>query len=228
MIDIITSNIQDRPIYFSVTCQGDKLMGLDDYTEMDGMALRIVPFKSQSERNMYIYGAGKMDYDYTYDVIMNKYKWGNFDKQQLFVDKSYGPSVQAFRMIMMRLANGLLAKGDTERASAVAMKYFESFPNMNFQYDGRAMPFIQALLMAKKYDEAKKHIKILGDETLDMLEFFETLSPSEIQAGFQQDKAFAASSIPEILQAAKETGDSQFASELEAKLKKFQTAPINN
>ncbi|HUN17003.1 MAG TPA: DUF2723 domain-containing protein [Saprospiraceae bacterium] len=228
VIDIITSNIQDRPIYFSVTCQGDKLMGLDDYTEMDGMALRIVPFKSQSERNMYIYGAGKMDYDYTYDVIMNKYKWGNFDKQQLFVDKSYGPSVQAFRMIMMRLANGLLAKGDTERASAVAMKYFESFPNMNFQYDGRAMPFIQALLMAKKYDEAKKHIKILGDETLDMLEFFETLSPSEIQAGFQQDKAFAASSIPEILQAAKETGDSQFASDLEAKLKKFQTAPINN
>jgi hypothetical protein len=226
--DIITSNINDRPIYFSVTCHGEKLMGLDDYTEMHGMALRIVPVKSASERNMYIYGAGKMDLDYTYDVVMNKYKWGNFDKQKLFVDKSYGPSVQAFRMIMMRLTNGLLAKGDTERATAVANKYFESFPNMNFQYDGRSMPFIQALIAGKKFDDAKKHLNILSAETLDMLEFYDTLSPEDLQGGFQQDKAFASSTVSEILQVAKDIGDAQFLAELEAKLKKYQNAPVNN
>lgn len=227
VIDIIQSNINERPVYFSVTCQGEKLMGLDDYTTMDGMALRIVPVKSPSEK-MYIYGSGRMDYDYTYDIIMNKYKWGNFDKQKLFVDHSYGPSTQAFRMIMMRLTNGLLQKGDTERAANIAKKYFEVFPNMNFQYDGRVMPFIQALIAAKKMDDAKAQLKILADETLDMLEFYDTLKPEELNAGFQQDRGFAASTVQDILQNAKELGDAQFNTELENKLKKYLTAPISN
>lgn len=50
VLDIINSNINDRPVYFSVTCQGEKLMGLDDYVSVEGLALRIVPTKTASEK----------------------------------------------------------------------------------------------------------------------------------------------------------------------------------
>ncbi|HRI01550.1 MAG TPA: DUF2723 domain-containing protein [Saprospiraceae bacterium] len=228
IMDIIYSNIHERPVYFSVTCHGEKLMGMDDYTEMDGMALRIVPKKSISDKSMYIYGAGSMNYDYTYEAVMNKYKWGNFDKQKLFVDHSYGPSIQALRMVMMRLAAGLAAKGDMERAGNVAAKFFEAFPNMNFQYDVRVMPFIQTLVDAKRIDEAKKHLNILVDETIDMLEFYETLSPQELEGGFQQDKAYTQSAVREIVERAKLMGDATYSSEIENKLKRFIPANLPN
>ena len=227
ILDILYSNIADRPIYFSVTCHGEKLMGLSDYVNMDGMALRIVPVKSISEKNMSIYGAGKMDLDFTYDVVMNKYKWGNFDKKQLFVDHSYAPSVQAIRMVMMRLAEGLQRKGDLERAGKVAAKFFEVFPNMNFQYDARVLPFVDNLIAAGNKTEGQKQIQTLADETLDMLEFYSTLSPDEIQGGFEQDQAFTQSSVPEIIQRAKLI-DPSFGTAIESQLKKYIPASMPN
>lgn len=63
----------------------------------------------------------------------------------------------------------------------------------------------------------------MSAETLDMLEFYDTLSPEDLQGGFQQDKAFASSTVSEILQVAKDIGDAQFLAELEAKLKNIKT-----
>jgi len=53
VMDIIVSNIYDRPVYFSVTCKDDKLMGLDDYTQLEGMGLKIIPVKTPSNRNFF-------------------------------------------------------------------------------------------------------------------------------------------------------------------------------
>ncbi|HRI32807.1 MAG TPA: DUF2723 domain-containing protein, partial [Saprospiraceae bacterium] len=228
VLDIINSNINDRPVYFSVTCQGEKLMGLDDYVSVEGLALRIVPTKSPSEKNMYIYGSGKMDLEKSYDAIMNKYRWGNFDKKELFVDHSYAPSIQGLRMTMMRLCAGLEAQGDKERAGNVAAKFFESFPNMNFQYDVRVMPFIQTLMAAGRKDEAKKHLKILAIETEDMMNFYNSLSPEDLASSFAQDKSFTASAVREILQRAKELQDPEFEKEMQTLLSKFQSTPVNN
>lgn len=155
VLDIIYSNILDRPIYFSVTCQQEKLMGLQDYMNLEGLALRITPVMTPSDRSLSIYGSGRMDVERSYDVVMNKYKWGNFDKKKLYVDHAYAPSVQGLRMMMMRLGSILESQGDTARAATVANKYFESFPNMNFQYDIRVMPFIQMLISGGKLDDAK-------------------------------------------------------------------------
>ncbi|MDQ3141712.1 MAG: DUF2723 domain-containing protein [Bacteroidota bacterium] len=226
VLDIINSNINDRPIYFSVTCHGEKLMGLDDYTNLEGMALRIVPVKSVSDKNMYIYGAGKLDVNQTYDVIMNKYRWGNFDKEQLFVDHSYAPSVQAMRMIMMRLMSQLMAQGDMERASKIALKYFEAFPNMNFQYDGRIMPFIQVLVDAGKSEDAKKHLKILAQETKDMLEFYQSLSTEDLEASFGQDKAYAQQTAREVIERSKRFNDENYSKEMNDLLAKYNPQQV--
>ena len=228
VLDIIHSNINDRPIYFSVTCQIEKLMGLEDYTSMEGLALRIVPVRTPSDRSMFSYGSGKMDVDKTYGALMNKFKWGNFDKQKLFVDHSYAPSVQGLRMMMMRLASLYEARGDKEKAAAVALRYFESFPNMNFQYDLRVMPFIQSLVSAGKLDDAKKHLRILATETADMMNFYNSLSAEELKSSFQQEKAYANSSVREIILRSSEFQDPEFEKEMKELLSKYDLAPVNN
>ncbi len=228
VLDIIYSNILDRPIYFSVTCQQEKLMGLQDYMNLEGLALRITPVMTPSDRSLSIYGSGRMDVERSYDVVMNKYKWGNFDKKKLYVDHAYAPSVQGLRMMMMRLGSILESQGDTARAAAVANKYFESFPNMNFQYDIRVMPFIQMLISGGKLDDAKKHMKILAEEIADMMNFYNSLSPDELTSSFQQDKSFAESGIREISNMLSQFKDQEFENQIRTMFAKYLPSPVNN
>ncbi len=224
VLDIINSNMYDRPIYFSVTCSSEKLMGLQDYMALEGMALRVVPTKTQSDQSLYIYGSGKVDLDKSYEAIMNKFRWGNFDTYKQFVDHSYAPSIQAMRMVIMRTAMGLMAKGDKERAVQLANKFFEAFPNMNFQYDVRIMPFIETLIEGGDMESAKKNLKILATETLDMLEFFDSLSPDQLEKGFSQDRSLSLSAVREIIERSKLVNDPQFEAEIAGMLNKYNAA----
>jgi hypothetical protein len=223
VLDIINSNMYDRPIYFSVTCNGEKLMGMDDYTNLEGMALRVVPVKTKGDPMLYIYGAGKDDLDRTYDVIMNKFRWGNFDKEQQFIDHSYAPSIQAMRMIMMRTALGLQQAGDKERAIKMANKYFEAFPNMNFQYDVRIMPFVQVLIESGDLESAKKELRTLATETLDMLEFMDTLTTEDLNKGFTQEKGSCMAAVREIMEKSKVLNDPQFLKDMESMFNKYNS-----
>jgi len=48
VLDIIHSNSWDRPIYFATTVSDDSKIGLNNYLQMEGMAYRLVPKKSEN------------------------------------------------------------------------------------------------------------------------------------------------------------------------------------
>src|SRR5690606_29448393 len=58
VLDVLMSNFYDRPIYFSVTCQESKLLNLNDYMQLEGLGLRVIPVRTPSQREFYIYGSG--------------------------------------------------------------------------------------------------------------------------------------------------------------------------
>ena len=164
ILDIIASNNWNRPIYFSVTCRPEKLMGLNDYLQLEGMGLRLIPVKSQSDGRFGMLGSGRVAVDSMYNNIMTKFKWRNFDKKQLFVDKSYNPSVYSMRGAMIRLATTLLQQGDKERAMNVADKCLEVYPNMNFAYDTQTLSIIRIYEQAGDLERGKKHVITLAEE----------------------------------------------------------------
>ena len=132
VMDVVVSNFYDRPIYFSITCQSDKLLGLNNNMELEGLALRVSPTNTRVKSQLpSIYGFGDIDLDKTYNVVMNKWKWGNFDKQHLFVDRSYMAELQAMKLVMLRAAIEFDRSGDKKRAVEMVDKYFEAFPHMN-------------------------------------------------------------------------------------------------
>jgi hypothetical protein len=221
ILDLIASNINDRPIYFSVTCREDKMMGLADYSQMEGLGLRIIPVASKSDASLGIYGSGRISTDKAYDNIMTKWKWGNFDQKQLFVDRSYGAAIQAMRLTMLRTSFNLLYEKDTTQAVAMANKYFQSFPNMNFRYDAGIVPFINVLVSGKAYADAKKNLEILAEETRQHLEFYLSLDTDDMQS-FQQDFNYAMRSVTELLSLSKQVEDPQFEKLIQDKVGKFQ------
>ncbi len=49
ILDIVRNNLQNRPIYFAVTCGNDEMVGLGEYTVCEGLARRVTPWKFQRQ-----------------------------------------------------------------------------------------------------------------------------------------------------------------------------------
>lgn len=225
IMDIIASNMYDRPIYFAVTCKNEKLMGLNDYMELEGLALRLTAHKNRSDENLMIYGSGRMNANTAYDNIMNKWKWGNFDKGKKFVNTSYMAEVQAMRMVMLRTAISFATQGESKKASDISKKYFEAFPHQNFPYETQIAPFINVLIDSKEYDEAKKHLRILGQEAFDRLSFIEQLEEEAISS-FENDYRMSLRAADDVLRGAAQIKDDTFKAEMTALLGEYSYEKI--
>lgn len=228
IIDIIGSNIWERPIYFATTCKNEKLMGLNDYMQYEGLALRLVPTKTASDRSLSIYGSGRIATEKVYNNIMNKFRWGNFDKKDLFVDNSYGAAVQAHKMVFVRTIEELLDQGDKAKGIALTDKYFEAFPHMNFPYDATITPLINGYLRAQEFEKAKKHLTILADETIDYLEFYESIDPDVVQNSFRTDYQYRLRAAQSVLSAVNVMPDEDFKNRINNLLGRYKTNPVPN
>ena len=247
ILDLIASNINDRPIYFAVTCRPEKMFGLNRFTRLEGLGLRIVPvMNGREEVAMYgeMYGAGKVYTDRVYDNVMNKFRWGNFDKADTYVNTSYGPSVQSLHFIMLRAITNLVNEGQNDKAVQMALKYFEVFPQMNFEYNYYQASIAEQMLRAGEYELAKPFIEAIANETYDKLEFFNSngiTDAAQINAqvdniirsgqplppglervedyGFARDVAIAQKTLNDLINIVERTGqDPEYTAELKRML----------
>ncbi len=228
VIDILGSNLWERPIYFAVTVPQTKLLGLRDYMRLEGLALRLTPFKSRSETQFGPMGAGRVDVDRVFSNITEKYKFGNFDTEDLFVDPSYTPSVQSMQFVMLRTMMALQDKNDKERAGELARLYFEAFPHMNFPFDYNTLSPIQVLLATGNNEEAKVHIETLAESIAEWEDFYATQDPLLLQQGkpLGSDAQQARATIGAIQQAAASLGDPAFTNKINSILGEGAAAPV--
>ena len=228
VLDIIASNLWDRPIYFAVTCRQESLLGLQDYLQLEGLGLRIVPLKTASDGRFGIIGSGRVDSEKVYENVMNDFRWGNFGKEDLFVDRSFGPSVQSHHAVILRTAEDFIRKGDNEKAVAIIDKYFEAFPAMNFTYDYRTFQMMALYLQAGAYDKAKPHLQELARETLDQLEFFYSLDTEDLEAGFSQEFSLYNRAKDDMIRIVGGQGDKEFEEELKAMFAPYNLQQIQD
>jgi hypothetical protein len=213
VLDILTSNMYERPIYFASTVQSSKLLGLNDYMQLEGLALRFIPVKTSSDKSMGIYGSGRVAADKILEVMREEYQWGGFDKYDLFVDESYSAAVQAHRMAMMRALQAFLNNEEYDKAEEICDIYFTAFPNMNFPFISHQVnSFINGYLQAGAKDKAKEILDVLIDQVEDYMIFYTSISSEVRSSSFSRDFQFAKRTMRESLSLAREV-DSEYGQE---------------
>lgn len=235
LMDIIATNAQrgwERPIYFAVTCRPEKIMGLKDYLMLEGMALRIVPYKTPSGSQTAILMGG-VDTDLMYANMVGtkdkpgKFKWGNFDKKDVFINESYMPSVHSLQYGFVRLADALIKEGDKERAEATVDRFYEAFPDMNFPYEQSRMSLqgIRFYLVELKSEateaKAKTQMDILADALVDRLSFYNSLSYSADQKAFEGERNEMLGMTQQLMQFVSLTSDEAYKNAMLDRLKDY-------
>lgn len=145
VLDFIMSNNWERPIYYAVTCSEDSKLNLEDYLQMEGMALRLVPQKRDSRTREYINEQVMRkqlfeepeDYSKEYQP---GFKFRGLNDNTIFFDENHERLTQNYRNAYMRLAIHYLYQENSDSKVIEALDMMEKkMPRSVIPMDYRIM-----------------------------------------------------------------------------------------
>jgi hypothetical protein len=133
MLDLIASSNWKRPLYFASHSSVSHCFNVDSFCIMEGWVYKFIPVKALSSD--FIPGMGGVDAAGSYDLITNKFKWGNLADPHVYVDpESLNNSLRA-KTNILRTAQGLIALKRYKDAIRIMDDYFKHFPESKFPFD---------------------------------------------------------------------------------------------
>lgn len=155
-LNIIAAIAQDgwkRPIYFGGGLPGDNYEGLEDYMRLEGIVYRLMPFKVKDTLSVPQQDIGSVDFEKSYDLFMNKYQWGNAQRNDVYFDEKNRIMFTAYRINGGRIANELSMRGRNKEAIAILDKVNTSITEKSYFYD--ATIYYVALAYYRAGEKAK-------------------------------------------------------------------------
>ena len=189
MMDILANFNWDRPLYYAVTTGNDAYFGLEKYFQLEGMAYRLVPIKTDKpNEDMAI---GRINTDVLYNNLMNVFTWGGLNDPRVYLSEDNIRLTMTIRTIFGRLANELVSENKLDSAMKVCDKAIELMPNNLVTYNYFSLPIAEAYYRINTPESIKKGkemlqtiIKISDDELNYYFRFkgkFASLVDREIQ-----------------------------------------------
>jgi hypothetical protein len=159
VLDLLCSNIPERPICFASTCSGDALEPYKKHLRLEGLVYRFDP-EPIEVTNYNIFGT--IDVNRSYQFFSSELEYNSRGKISFDGD----PNWTVLKNYILFTARELNKQGKKSKTETMLDRYFKAFPNSR-------MPYTRTdLYMAQAYDEAgksEKAIKIVS-QVLDNFE----------------------------------------------------------
>jgi hypothetical protein len=218
VLDILAHNDWKRPIYF-VTGYHPDAMGLEEYFQLEGLAYRLVPIKSQNKSWL---DYGRINTDILYDNLMNKFVWGGAREKGVDIDYNHRRTLTVVkaRLNFARLAKALASEGKNEKAIQVLDRCLETFPLENVPYDMYYPDIIEAYFAAGGAEKAADLSSRLSKYCFEKVDYYfrqkhDILSSAELEIQTAMQYATRAAN------ACRANGKTELAGELQAKIDSY-------
>ena len=150
IFDILAGNNWERPIYFAVTVPSTEYLGLQDYFQLEGLAYRLVPIKKDDDAPF----TGRVNTDIMYSNLTEKFRWGNINDPEVYLDETTLRLASGLRINFARLAGSLIEEGQKSRAVEVLDKAMEIMPHETVPYNYFIIPLIENYYLAGEAEKA--------------------------------------------------------------------------
>jgi hypothetical protein len=188
LLDLLANFDWKRPLYFTQPSAIVRQMGLLDYMQQDGFAYRLVPIKTPAK----VLTVGRIDTEYLWNNLMNKFKYANIKDPRSYVDATIQHSfrVTQIRGTFARLAQQLMAEGDTTRAKAALEKGLTEVPysKVDHSYDS-TLPVVETYYMMGEDDKANSLVKEWATELGQYIDYYAKFSGPKrksVESGFEE------------------------------------------
>ena len=224
VMDIIAHNDWKRPIYF-VTGYHNDALGLEEYFQLEGLAYRLVPIKSENKSWL---DYGRINTDILYDNMMKKFVWGGANNKKVDIDYNHKRTllVVKARLNYAKLANALASEGKNEKAIEVLDYCMKTFPLDKIPYDPYIPEIIEGYFAAGNADKAVEITHDLCTHYYELLDYYLKQKPYivssaeyEIQSAIQYPSKVADYCM--------KAGKKELADEINKKLENYYTTYMN-
>jgi len=218
VMDIIAHNHWERPIYF-VTGYHNDALGLEEYFQLEGLAYRLVPIKSQNKSWL---DYGRIDPDILYENMIKKFVWGGANKKNVDIDYNHKRTIIVVkaRLNYARLAKALSAEGKNEKAIETLDFCMNALPLDKIPYDPYTADIVEAYFSAGATDKAVGMSKDFCDYYYKRLDYFLKQKPFIVNsAEFEIQTALQYTS--RVANACAANGKTEMGEEITKKLESY-------
>ncbi len=168
IMDLLSTNKWERPVYYSTTVPSTQYKGLEKYFVQEGLAYRVAPVKTeQTEQGEF----GMIDPIIMFDNMMNNFTWGNAEDPSVYLDENNRRMFSNFRRIFGILGKELLLKGDTTKAIEAAQRGLEIVPAEKMPNDFFSIGLAEVLIRAGKTAEGEKLLSDIINYSMSYLDY---------------------------------------------------------
>ncbi|MCX6235268.1 MAG: DUF2723 domain-containing protein [Bacteroidetes bacterium] len=146
LLDFLATNNWERPVYFANPSSVGHIFNVEPYFHLEGFVYKFMPVKAFD----YIQGLGGISTEETYDILINKCKWGNLNSPRVYVDRESYRNSMIPKQNFMRLAQALMEINKPDSAVRAADVCLEVFPDNKIKFDVYMLPFVDVYYRAKQ------------------------------------------------------------------------------
>ncbi len=217
ILDLLSNNDWNRPVYFAITTGSSAYIGLDEHFQIEGLTYRLVPMRTPAQNGE----TGYVHTDKMYDNIMNKFVWGGLDQHEIYMNENNRRMCMNLRNNFARLSNALVAEGKKDKAIEVLDRCQEVMPEHNVPYDYFMVPVTRAYYNAGAKEKAATVAKRMFELYESELNFILSLDRAErnsLKQQAQQDITV----LYQVMDITKRAGDEVLAKDFEDRFNALQ------
>lgn len=218
VLDILAHNDWKRPIYF-VTGYHNDAFGLEEYFQIEGLAYRLVPIKSQNKSWL---DYGRINTEILYNNMMKKFVWGGAKEKGVNIDHNHKRTIIVIkaRLNYARLAKALSDEGKNEKAIEVLNYCMETLPLDKIPYDPYMADVIESYFAAGGTDKAVQMTKAFCDYYYERLDYYLKQKPYIINSA-EYEIQTAIQYTSRVSNACTAHGKPEMAEEINKKLENY-------
>jgi Protein of unknown function (DUF2723) len=223
LLDLVANNNWRRGLYFASPASVSHCFNVDSFCLVQGWVYKFMPVKATSED--FLTNMGGVDPITSYDLLMNKFAWGNLNDPHVYVDPESANNQARPKTNMLRTAQSLIGIGKNKEAIKLMDKYFELFPDSKFSYDMYTMPFAEMYYKVGETAKADKIMLRLSQIYSQNLDYYYTFK-GKVREYYKNDIEQALGILRRMNYIAQENKQANLAADLDKlfqqELKKYQ------
>ena len=176
-LDIIATNIEKRPIYFS-SYSIDDFYGLENYLSLEGFAYKLEG-KPTAKQEIIALKAGGINEDKMFENFIHKFQWKNFNKPNVYYNETEREFVKLFYDNTKCLAYKLLQNNKADKALIVCNTLTENLPFSQHYYPEAAADLAIIYSLLGREDKSEEYIHLSTKQFSQIMQQYFALNTSQ-------------------------------------------------
>lgn len=211
LIDLITTNNWERPIYFNNTSLATIGINLEEHVVMEGLTYRLLPIRKPEFIREELVNA-----DLAMKNYMENFAFRGMDNPDAYLDEEYRRFASNHRSALNGIVIALLDQDRMEDAAKLLNYGLKVMPNEAIPYDLSSGQSVPLFFEVGEDEKALDIIDKVSKKSLDMIEFY-----TEEGRAYDRDMMISVEMVKYFIPLLEERGYQEKAQELKLRMEKF-------